>query len=112
MFKTIKTLMLVAPVALLLGVLAPTGCDAGGGCVSNCEDSKDCEGSAVPEDFDCQASCDEQRQVAVDAGCESEYDDTDKACGGGDVCDPADVTEDCAEKVAAYVTCAAAAVTP
>ncbi len=112
MSKTIKKLMLLAPVALLLGMFAPAGCDGGSSCVSSCEDGKSCDTPVYPEDTDCQELCDNARQAAVDAGCETEYDDSDKACSGGNVCDPADITEDCAEKAASYATCLLGAATP
>ena len=69
---------------LLLFLLLGTGC--GDDCISTCEDSNDCESNELKID-NCDKFCEDARELAEKAGCESQFDDF-WSCGADqdDVC--------------------------
>lgn len=90
--------------ALALGAFTMPAAGCGDACVNACEDAKKCDGAS--QAGDCQATCDDARKAAEDAGCGSQYDDQLSACAGEGGCEATEVSAGCLEASTALFNCA------
>jgi len=93
---------------LLVGVLALFGTGCGDDCESTCDALSECDGA---DSIDvCVEECEEDRDEAADAGCESEFDDL-MACVNSvdDICDGEELNDECTPDAFAFFGCTSTA---